>query len=306
LLYSLIKNDGPLLKKILIIIVLIPLAFLIYAFIKDSAATGLRILNTAVSLTSNMTVKKDIIFDSHKKLALDIYTNANWQADTKRPVLIFFYGGGWRWGDKAYFKFVADSFVDKGYVVVIPNYTLYPAAKYPEFVKDGAKAVAWVQQNIAKHGGDIDNLFVTGHSAGAYIAAMVAFNDQYLAAENQSTSIIKAMAGISGPYNFTPKEQEYIDVFGEENFDDMKILNHVNGNEPPALLIHSEGDTTVGLFNHELMVEALKAKQDSVETLIYGKDITHVKALMKLHPWFAKEVNVAADIDAFFKRFNTK
>ena len=293
-------------KRLLILIVLIPLAFLIYAYIKDSAATGLRIINTGVSLSSNMKVQKDIVFDTNKNLTLDIYTHADWQADTRRPVLIFFYGGGWSWGDKAYFKFVADSFVDKGYVVVIPNYTLYPTAKYPEFVKDGAKSVAWVHQNIAKHGGDITNLFVTGHSAGAYIAAMVAFNDQYLATENQPTSIIKAMAGIAGPYNFTPKEQEYIDIFGEENFTDMKILNHINGNEPPALLIHSEGDTTVGLFNHKLMVDALTANKDIVETIIYGQDITHTKALMKLHPWFAKEVNVAVDIDAFFKRVNTK
>ena len=293
-------------KNSLIIIVLISLAFLIYVFIKNSAATGLRILNTGVSLSSTMKVQKDIVFDTNKNLTLDIYTHADWQADTKRPVLIFFYGGGWSWGDKAYFKFVADSFVDKGYVVVIPNYTLYPAAKYPEFVKDGAKAVAWVHQNIAKSGGNINNLFVTGHSAGAYIAAMVAFNDQYLAAENQPTSIIKAMAGIAGPYNFTPKKQEYIDVFGEENFTDMKILNHVNGNEPPALLIHSEGDTTVGLFNQKLMADALTANQDIVETLIYGQEITHIKALMKLHPWFAKEVDVAADIDAFFKRVKNK
>lgn len=293
-------------KKLLILIVLIPLAFLIYAFIKDSAATGLRIINTGVWLTSNMKVEKDIVFDTNKNLALDIYSHADWHADAKRPVLIFFYGGGWSWGDKAYFKFVADSFVDKGYVVVIPNYTLYPTAKYPTFVEDGAKAVAWVHQNIAKHGGDINDLFVTGHSAGAYIAAMVAFNDEYLAAENQSTSIIKAVAGISGPYNFTPKQQEYVDVFGEENFTDMKISNHVNGNEPPALLIHSEGDSTVGLFNHKLMMDALIANQDIAESLIYGQEITHTKTLMKLHPWFAKEANVAADIDAFFKRVKNK
>lgn len=293
-------------KKILIVIALVPLAALIFAFIKDSAATGLRILNTGVSLSSNMKLQKDIIFDTNKNLQLDIYTDANWEVDTKRPVLVFFYGGGWSWGDKVYFKFVADSFVDKGYVVVIPNYTLYPKAKYPEFVKDGAKAVSWVHRNIEQRGGDINQLFVAGHSAGAYIAAMVAFNDQYLAAENQPTSIIKAIAGIAGPYNFTPKEQKYIDVFGKENFTDMKIQNHINGNEPSALLIHSEGDTTVGQFNQTLMAEALGANEDSVETLLYGQDITHVKVLMKLHPWFANNVDVAADIDAFFKRVNSK
>ena len=293
-------------KRLLIVIALIPVAVLVFAFIKDSTVTGLNILNTGVSLSSNMTVQKDIVFDTNKDLKLDIYSNADWQDNTKRPVIVFFYGGGWSWGDKAYFTFVADSFVKKGYVVVIPNYTLYPAAKYPTFVKDGAKAVAWVNDHVSEFGGDVNNLFVTGHSAGAYIAAMVAFNDQYLAAESKPTSIIKAVAGIAGPYNFTPKAQEYIDVFGEENFDDMKIQHHVNGNEPPALLIHSEGDTTVGLFNQKLMAEALIANGDTVGTLVYGQDITHIKVLMKLHPWFADKVDVASDIDAFFKGINTQ
>ncbi|MDN2664213.1 alpha/beta hydrolase [Psychromonas sp. 14N.309.X.WAT.B.A12] len=291
-------------KKLLLLIALIPIAILIFSFLKDSAATELKILNTAISLSSNLKVQKDIVFDANKDLKLDIYSKKGWKADTKRPVLVFFYGGGWRWGDKDYFTFVADSFVDKGYLVVIPNYTLYPTAKYPEFVKDGAKAVAWVNQHIAKYGGDTEQLFIAGHSAGAYIAAMVAFNDQYLAAEHQPTSIIKAVAGIAGPYNFTPKEQQYIDIFGEENFNDMRIENHLNGNEPPALLIHSEGDTTVGLFNQQIMAEALTNNADKVETLIYGQKVTHVKILMKLHPWFAKEVNVAEDIDNFFKRMS--
>ena len=289
-------------KKLFILIALIPVAILIYASIKDSAATKLNILNTIVSLSSNLKVQKGITFDDNKGLTLNIYTNADWKENDHRPVIVFFYGGGWSWGDKKYFTFVADSFVDKGYVVVIPDYTLYPTAQYPEFVKDGAKAVAWVKQHIAERGGDAEQLFVAGHSAGAYIAAMVAFNDQYLAAEQQSTSIIKAVAGIAGPYNFTPKEQAYIDVFGEENFDDMKILNHVNGNEPPALLIHSEGDTTVGLFNQTLMEDALIENGRPVNTLIYGQYITHINILMMLHPWFAKEVDVAADIDTFFKQ----
>jgi len=290
------------LKKLLIIIALIPLVFLIYGLIKDSAATGLKIINTGVSISSNMKVKKDIVFDNSKNLTLDIYSDKNWVDDVQRPVIVFFYGGGWSWGDKSYFKFVADSFVDKGYVVVIPNYTLYPEAQYPEFVEDGAKAVAWVHNHIATYDGDVKNIFVAGHSAGAYIAAMVAFNNQYLAAEHLPTSIIKAVVGIAGPYNFTPKEQQYIDIFKPENFVDMKILNHLKGNEPASLLIHSEGDTTVGTFNQTLMADALTESEDKVETLLYGKEITHVSILMKLHPWFADKVRVGDDIDAFFKR----
>jgi len=287
------------LKKILLIILLISSLVFIIALVKNGAATGLKILNVAVALRSNYTVTRDIAYASAAHQTLDIYAPKN--IDKKLPVIVFYFGGGWSWGDKSYFAFVADSFVEKGYVVVIPNYVLYPEGKYPQFVTDGAKAIAWVNRNIERYEGDIKQLNIVGHSAGAYIGAMVSFNDKYLASQGSNTSIIHKFAGIAGPYNFTPKAQEYIDIFGKENFVDMKIENHVSGNEPPSLLLHSEGDTTVGAFNQEKMKQALKAKQSRVETIMYGPEITHIKILLKLHPWFAGEVDVGKDINNFLK-----
>lgn len=286
-------------KKIILLIVLISVSVFIIAMVRDSAATGLRILNSAVALTSSYNVTKDIAYSDSAHQTLDIYTPEN--LSKKRPVVVFFYGGGWSWGDKSYFTFIADAFVKMGYVVVIPNYILYPNGKYPDFIDDGAKAVDWVSRHIHDYYGDNTQLNLVGHSAGAYIGAMVSFNDKYLRVLGSNTGIITKFAGVAGPYNFTPTDKEYIDIFRQENFVEMKVENHVSGNEPASLLLHSEGDTTVGQFNQEKMKRALTAKKSSVETILYGNDITHIKIMLKLHPWFAGDVNVGKDIDAFFK-----
>jgi hypothetical protein len=90
-------------------------------------------------------------------------------------------------------------------------------------------------------------------------------------------------------------------IFGEENFDNMKVANHVTGNEEPMILLHGRGDKTVGLFNQETMALALQEAHVNRQVVLYNNDITHIKILLKLHPWFADTVNVSDDIDLFFK-----
>lgn len=269
------------------------------ALLIDAAATGLRLLNTGVSLTHSYNISRDISYGGESWQKLDIYRARD--ADENTPVIVFFFGGGWSWGDKAYFEFIADSFVRKGYTVAIPNYVLYPQGKFPQFVEDGAEAIVWIKNNISEYQGSAEKIFLVGHSAGAYIAAMAATDTQYLQKAGESKSFIKGVAGVAGPYNFTPKAQEYINIFGKENFDSMKIAQYVTGNEAPMILLHGSGDKTVGVFNQEIMAEALKKENVKHQSILYNKNITHIKILLKLHPWFADSVNVAEDIDWFFK-----
>jgi hypothetical protein len=81
----------------------------------------------------------------------------------------------------------------------------------------------------------------------------------------------------------------------------MKVAQYVSGNEAPMILLHGSGDKTVGVFNQETMAEALEKRNVKHQLVLYKDRITHVKILLKLHPWFADEVNVAGDIDTFFK-----
>jgi acetyl esterase/lipase len=280
--------------------ILIPASIIIIiALFSDTAATGLRILNTGVSLTSSYNITRDIPYGSEPWQKLDIYRAQ--YADQNTPVIVFFFGGGWSWGDKKYFEFVADSFVRKGYTVVIPNYILYPQGKFPQFIEDSAKAIVWVKNNVDKYQGNADKIFLVGHSAGAYIAAMTATDKHYLQQAGENTPFIKGVAGIAGPYNFTPKAKEYVAIFGKENFEFMKVANHVTGDEPPMILLHGNGDTTVGRFNQETMALALAQANVKHKSVLYNDDITHTKILLKVHPWFADKVNVTEDIDSFFK-----
>src|SRR6185312_13484382 len=95
---------------------------------------------------------------------LDVYMPAD--NASSHPVIVFFYGGSWKNGSRSDYRFAAEAFTSRGYVVVIPDYIKYPAAKYPAWQLDGAQAVVWVHDNITRYGGDASALFVLGHSAG--------------------------------------------------------------------------------------------------------------------------------------------
>ena len=87
---------------------------------------------------------------------------------------------------------------------VIPDYRVYPEVRFPAFIEDGASAVAWVCSNTNRIGDDAARLFLMGHSAGAYIAAMFALNSSYLAQGGMTTRELKGFVGMAGPYDFLP------------------------------------------------------------------------------------------------------
>jgi acetyl esterase/lipase len=123
--------------------------------------------------------------------SLDVYAPKNAKG---LPVLIFIHGGGWRGGDKAnpgVGARPAAHFCAEGFVFVSINYRLTPAGKHPVNIQDVAKAVAWVHNHIAEHGGDPNQLSIAGHSAGGHLAALIATDEKRLQAEGKSLNILK-------------------------------------------------------------------------------------------------------------------
>ncbi|MEM7013131.1 MAG: alpha/beta hydrolase fold domain-containing protein, partial [Verrucomicrobiota bacterium] len=109
-----------------------------------------------------MRCKLDVYYPTHAK---------------EYSTVIWFHGGGISKGGRT----VPTPLRNKGVAVVTADYRLSPKVEAPEYIKDAATAVAWTINNIANYGGDPSRVFVSGHSAGGYLASMVGLDPQYLA-----------------------------------------------------------------------------------------------------------------------------
>ena len=148
----------------------------------------------------------ELAYGGHPRQRLDLYRPKG--ATGPLPVVVFFYGGGWEAGDRAGYRFAALALVEQGFVVAVPDYRVHPEVGFPAFLEDSAKAVAFVHAHAAKHGGDPRRLFLMGHSAGAYNAAMLALDPRPLAAEGVPAAAISGMVGLAGPYDFLPLDRK--------------------------------------------------------------------------------------------------
>ncbi|MEB2775139.1 alpha/beta hydrolase [Algoriphagus sp. D3-2-R+10] len=109
---------------------------------------------------------------------MDVY--ASKKADNL-PVLVFFYGGSWESGEKEIYHFLGNRLARRDLIVVISDYHLASEYKLPAMQKSALEAVKWTKDNLIKYGGNPDRIFVSGHSAGGYLAALIAVKEGELA-----------------------------------------------------------------------------------------------------------------------------
>lgn len=234
-----------------------------------SACSGQKLLNT-LTTGGGYTRVSNLVFDQSSGLKTDVYTP---KGAANAPVVVFFFGGRWSEGDKDLYEFAGAALAKQGFVAVVPNYRLYPQVKFPAFVEDSAKAVRWAREHAQAYGGDANRLFVMGHSAGAYNAAMLVTDESYLKAVGGSRQWLKGMIGLAGPYDFLPfTDADIIDMFGPpEGYAATQPINHVDGQNPPMLLMHGEDDTAVFPKNTRNLANKIKAAGGPVETVFYPK-----------------------------------
>ncbi|TAL54903.1 alpha/beta hydrolase [Pandoraea sp.] len=232
---------------------------------------------------------------------LDIYAPLG--ATRPTPVVVFFYGGNWDSGARGEYRFVGEALAARGITAVIADYRLYPQVVYPAFVEDSARAVAWTLAHIGSYGGDPHRLFVMGHSAGAYNAAMVALDPRWLASYGDSPGMLSGWIGLAGPYNFLPIDVDEIKpifLFPHTPLASQPI-NHVAANAPPALLLTGSADTIVSpVRNSGALASALRAAHDAVQTENY-RGVTHallIGSFAKPLRWVAPAL---AQVVAFVK-----
>ncbi|MEN0106619.1 MAG: alpha/beta hydrolase [Pseudomonas sp.] len=210
-----------------------------------SACSPVGLLN-AITPTDTYRKTTAIAYGSDPRQQLDIYTPTV-KKPGPTPVVLFFYGGSWNSGERNDYRFVGEALASQGYVAVIADYRLYPQVRYPDFLKDGAHAFAWVRQHISEYGGAPEHLFLMGHSAGAYNAAMLVLDPRLLGEVGLDASSIRGWIGLAGPYDFLPIENPDVrPVFFHPNSPpDSQPINHVRAHTPPALLLAARDDDLV-------------------------------------------------------------
>ncbi len=206
------------------------------------------------------------------------------------PVIVFFYGGSWKSGDRDLYDFAGRALAEQGFVVVIADYRLVPAVRFPAFVEDGAAAVAWTEKNVARFGGDPARITLSGHSAGAHIAAMLTLDRQWLLRAGASDGVVKHFVGLAGPYDFYPftSDSARAAFSGVPYPETTQPISFARPDAPTMLLLHGSTDTTVKPRNSLALEKAMPGLAKAV--VLPGLD--HSDILMALARPFRGKADV--------------
>ena len=239
-------------------------------------------------------------FGSHGQ-TLDVWAPAR-PAETERPVLIWWYGGGWVKGDRDAYAFAARAFASRGFVVVVPDYRKVPGVRFPAFLQDGAEAVRWTRDHVAEFGGDPGRISFAGHSAGAYTAVMLALDTRWLKAVGVDPAIVKAAVGLSGPYDFYPFDKKRsIDAMGQWPRPlETQPIRFAREDAPPLLLVTSTRDTVVRPKN----AVNLAARLESLGAPVVLKNhagLSHEDVVMALSKPFRGKAPILDESVAFLR-----
>ena len=272
-----------------------------------SACSAFGTLNS-LEPKADVAVTRDIAYGSDPRQSLDVYSPS--EALAGRPVVVFFYGGSWDSGSKTDYAWVGQALAHQGYVVVVADYRLYPQVRWPAFLMDCALAVHWAHDHAAQYGGDPTRLVLMGHSAGAYNAVELAVDYRWLSAVGLDPHrTIRAVVGLSGPYDFLPLHSEELQtIFGPEaDRPDTQPINHVDGRAAPMLLVTGDQDHTVGPGNTDRMAAKVRSL-GGVAQVIHYPTLDHVRmvgALAKPLRWTApvlRDVSAFIDTETGFRR----
>lgn len=243
----------------------------------------------------------DVLFDRASGQRLDLYIPADASPDAPAPAILFFHGGSWREGAKSQYRFLGATLAERGYLVAIADYRKFPEARFPEFMADAAAAVVWTAREIVSYGGDPDRLFLMGHSAGGHIAVLLASDARYLVEAGGEPEMIRGVAGLAGPYDFTPEAPDIVEIFGPpERYPQMQTSRFVDGDEPPLLMMYGLADDVVGPQNLERMAAALDAVDGCYQAVRYP-GVDHI-AIIAAFTWLYDSRPMLDDMLGFFER----
>lgn len=210
------------------------------------ACSPLRLINQALPADTHERIV-DIAYGPDPRQRLDLYLPGSGASSADTPTVVFFYGGSWTRGSKDDYRFVGEALAAAGLVAVVADYRLSPAVVFPTFLEDCARAVAWARERQSEA-----PLFVMGHSAGGYNAAMMALDARWLRRVGMQVTDLKGWIGLAGPYDFLPILNRTVrPVFNWPDTPvDSQPLWHAQrlspgAATPPALLMAARSDRLV-------------------------------------------------------------
>jgi len=197
---------------------------------------------------------------------LDLYRPSGPVPAQGWPTVLFIYGGTWNRGERADYRFVGEALASEGLFTVIADYRLYPEVRWPDFLHDCALALRWVFDQTDKGGStgglphglpdglpiDPARIYVMGHSAGAYNAAMLALDPRWLAPQGLTPAKLAGWIGLAGPYDFLPvTEPDAKPVFFHPNYP--------SGTQPIELATASAPRTFLGAARNDPLVNPTRS-----------------------------------------------
>ena len=223
-------------------------------------------------------------------------------------MVVFFYGGSWSNGDRGDYRFVGEALATQGIAVVVADYRLSPEVRYPVFLQDSALATRWAFDNAQKFGADPSRIFVMGHSAGAYNAAMLALDKRWLGAVGSSPAKLAGWIGLAGPYDFLPIGDRKTQIAFEwpGTPPDSQALFHASSataaTSAPALLLAPVNDSLVNTQRSTVgMTQRLKSKGVQVESELYDT-VSHITIVAAMASVMRNRAPVLERVTDFVKR----
>jgi acetyl esterase/lipase len=222
-------------------------------------------------------------YGPHPRQRLDLYAPRDAR---DRPAVLFLYGGAWRQGKRALYRFAAEALVARGAVAMVADYRLFPEVGFPEFVRDAALACRWAADNLAAHGGDPEKLSLLGHSAGGYNALMLALDSRWLAEVGLRPQALARVVALAPPTGIElPRSRWLAPIFADADPPDsawpIRLAERGAAGAPPITLVAGESDVVIRAADVRALGLALARAGGRVETLTLP-EAGHIEVLADL------------------------
>jgi len=233
---------------------------------------------------------------------LDIYVP---DGARSAPVIFSIHGGALEAGDRSEERFVGQRFAGAGYVTVVISYRLSPDVSHPAHIQDVAAAFAWVTRNIAQNGGDPHRILVIGHSAGAYLAMLLASDPRWLSEHKLSPRDIAGVAPVSGFYwvdreGVAPDRPAYVWGKDRKAWVEASPAHYLRPDMPPVLLLDTDGDEGWRQQQKADFATALRAAGDTDVTVYKVRGRTHMSVWTEMND--SEREETSSQILRFAKR----